>query len=164
MELTGYDTVIFSDSEPRQVFSVFLAALLHRWPNALVDLESEAGRLIGSHTLAVEAKMPEFEGQLLVFRDATMKDHCEQHGYTPMADGDGPVALWLRTREAVRFKFDNLDEIWSQPVQVGKVEPYSGWLCSSSIRELTIVTPDSPERDAFSMWAIETVLEAAIAR
>ena len=37
MEITGWDSVVFTFNPPREVFARVLAAVLARWPAALVD-------------------------------------------------------------------------------------------------------------------------------
>ncbi len=81
--------------------------------------------------------------------------------YAPMADGDGPFAVIARARRKVEFRIARLEElrVAGEPEFPG-VEPYAAWLCSPSVFEITLVTPDDPERQPFSVWACESVRQA----
>ena len=111
MHPTGWDTVIFTTVRPRRIFGTFLAKMAGRWPSAHVEVHTKSKRQIGSHLDFPEEALPPDLECVLVFQDQAMDRHCEENGYVPMADGDGPVALWTRKRPDIAFRIEHLEEV-----------------------------------------------------
>ncbi len=165
MDVTGWDTVIFTCRQPREIYRRVLACIAQRWPEALVDITVD-GRL-GSGTPPVplrgvsSERLPAEEGDAFFYRDAAMIRHTDEFAFAPMADGDGPFMVASRVRPNVVFRVDRLEEL--RPIdwpEFPKMEPYSAWVCSPSLYEITVVTPGDPEEHAFSVWACEIVRRA----
>jgi hypothetical protein len=167
MDITGWDTVVFTCCQPREVYRRILSAVEFRWPFALVEDLGDAKAWMGSasgKTLPDEW-LPSQAGHLMFLRDEAMASHMNSVAYAPMSDGDGPFAVLARTRRGVEFRCELLDEreVIGEP-PFPKVEPYSAWLCSPELYEITVVTPDDPERHGFSIWTCELVRRACRAR
>ena len=92
MEITGWDSVVFTFTPPREVFARVLASVLARWPAALVEglgePEANLEPVAGVHA----ERLPTEAGHLMFYRDGAMARHREEEAYVPMADGDGPFA------------------------------------------------------------------------
>jgi hypothetical protein len=163
VEITGWDEVIFTFTPPREVFARVLAAVLARWPVALVhDLDAPQS---GPEPVAgfTAERLPAGAGHLLFYRDAAMAQHMDKVAYAPMADGDGPFAVLTRERRDVVFAVAGLDEIWAaNHVRGGPLppEPYTAWLCSPLVIEVTAVTPDDPSAQPFSSWVLSEIKRA----
>lgn len=163
MEITGWDTVIFTCCPPRAVYRRILSAVLIRWPSALVEDLNAPNAWSGPNPgeSLLEEWLPSEAGRWLFLRDAAMSRHMDDFGYVPMPDGDGPFAVLVRTRRGVEFRCDQLEErqvIGEPPFPT--VAPYSAWLCSPAVFEVTVVTPEDPERHGFSVWVCELVKRA----
>lgn len=160
MQITGCDSVVFTFTRPRAVFTCFLAAVVARWPGAyLHDLDAP-----GSDPEPVAGfpagRLPVGPGWLLFTRDAAMARHMEEAAYTPMADGDGPFAVMTRARRDVEFVASGLRELRAADHPTGgtrRPNPYRAWLATPEVVEVTAVTPDS---QAFSAWVIAEVRRA----
>jgi hypothetical protein len=161
MEITGWDSVVFTSLGPREVYRFVLASVLRRWPQAIVDdLDDPQAEPLAVETFPDE-HLPSERGYLLFLRDAAMTRHMDNSAYMPMSDGDGPFAILARIRQGVEFRCEQLAElrVANEP-EFPKVNPYSAWLCSPSLFEITLITPENPELHAFSIWAFETVKQA----
>jgi hypothetical protein len=163
MHPTGWDTVIFTTAHPLRVVAEFLAAMAGWWPSAHGEVHTKSDRQVVSHLDFPEEKLPANLEVVLVFRDRAMNEHCEENGYVPMSDGDGPVALWARERPEVAFKIGRLAEVRAGD-RLLEVAPYPAWLISPSVYELTVVTPADPEEHAFSASVLQVVVEACLKR
>jgi hypothetical protein len=163
MEITGWDTVIFTFTAPRVVFERVAASVLSRWPAALVEGLRPAGA--GSEPVAglpVE-RFPAGPGHLIFYRGVAMARHMEEAAYTPMADGDGPFAVITRARRGVEFAVSGLEERRAADHDAGGVrppDPYRAWLCAPEVIEVTAVTPGEPESHPFSSWVLGEVKRA----
>jgi len=163
VEITGWDSVVFTFTPHREVFARVLAAVLARWPAALVDdLDAPEADPEPAAGLPVE-RLPAGAGHLLFYRDAAMARHMDEAAYAPMADGDGPFAVLTRERRDVVFAVEGLDEVWAANHTPGgphPPDPYQAWLCSPLVVEVTAVTPDDPGSQAFSSWVLAVVKRA----
>jgi hypothetical protein len=168
MEITGYDNVVFTTRTNAQIVRAFAADLRPRWPSAIIDVAFDPmtmdlkgitwDRLDG---LLNDLASDRYIGVYLV-QDRAMEVDMEKRGYAPGAGGEGPLALCVLTRPGVRFEAHRLEEVWAadRDRNTGSVDPYNAWLCSPSLQEVTLVTPDEPRRGNFSRWAHEVVLKA----
>jgi len=163
MEITGCDSVVFTFTRPRAVFARLLVAVVARWPGASVDdldapgsdPEPVAGFPVG--------RLPDGPGWLLFYRDAAMARHMKEAAYTPMADGDGPFAVITRVRRDIEFEASGLSELRASDHTPGSTRPrnpYRAWLCGPEVVEVTAVTPDDPDTQAFSAWVLAEVKRA----
>jgi hypothetical protein len=163
MEITGWDRVVFTFEQPRLVFLRVLAAILSRWPAALVqDLDDPKEGYLPAATFP-EERLPDGPGFLLFLRDQAMVRHMDDHAYAPMADGDGPFAVIARTRREVDFRISALTElrVTDERESIGNgPRPYPAWLCSPVVFEITLVSPGNPEADPFCIWLLQMVREA----
>ena len=161
MEITGWDSVVFTFTPHREVFARVLASVLARWPAALVnDLDAPGLPPQPAAKYPVE-RLPSGVGWLLFYRDADMVQHMGEAAYAPMADGDGPFAVLTRDRRDVVFKIAGLDEVRADNQTRGRPHPpYQAWLCSPLVVEVTAVTPDDPATQAFSSWVLAEVKRA----
>jgi hypothetical protein len=113
VEITGWDSVVFTFTPPRQVFAHVLATVLTRWPTALMEgLDGDPSALEPVAEVPAE-RLPNGEGHLIFYRNAAMARHMDQAAYEPMADGDGPFAVITRLRRCVEFEATGLDELIS---------------------------------------------------
>ena len=167
METSGWDTVLFTFTPPREVFASVIASILTRWPSALVDdlnsYQSGPEPIIDFHA----ERLPIKAGHLLFYRDAAMAQHMEEVAYIPMSDGDGPFAVIARTRRDVEFQLSKLEErqvIDDPPCVVKPPDPYPAWLCTSMVFEITVVSPADPEQQAFSTWVLDAIKQACACR
>jgi hypothetical protein len=164
MEVTGWDTVIYTFERPGKVIRRILDAVLVRWPKALVLDDPKVGcvaaRSLGDDHLTRERV------DWILLRDQAMDGHMEKHAYALMADGDGPFGLLVRKRCAVEFRFENLAElqVTDEKPRVGQIDPYPAWLCSPVVFEVSVVTPDDPGKQPFCAWACRVVREACTGR
>jgi hypothetical protein len=163
VEITGWDSIVFTFTPPREVFARVRASILARWPAALVDGFDESPS--GPKPLAgvpVE-RLPAGPGHLLFYQDAAMARHMNEAAYAPMADGDGAFAVATRVRRDVEFMVSGLDE-WRaadrDPDGVRPPKPYLAWLCTPEVIEVTAVTPGDPESHPFSTWVLGEVKRA----
>jgi hypothetical protein len=158
MEITGYDLVVFTFEPPRQVFTRILASVLVRWPGALVqNLDGGAEAPVTPGASLTPQQLPAGAGVLLFLRDEAMNRHMEAHTYVPMADGEGPFAVWARVRREVELACSSVDELQvrDEPPRGGRSpEPYPAWLCSPIVYEITAVTPGDPDEHPFSAWVL----------
>jgi hypothetical protein len=163
VEVTGWDSVVFTFTPPREVFARVRASILARWPAALVEGFDEPPS--GPEPLAgvpVE-RLPAGPGHLLSYRDAAMARHMNEAAYVPMADGDGPFAVATRVRRGVDFEVSGLDELRAADHDPGGIRPpgpYQVWLCTPEVIEVTAVTPGDPETHPFSSWVLGEVKRA----
>lgn len=163
MEITGWDTVIFTTTPPQVVFERVVASVLSRWPTALVDgLQTAGTPPVPLSGVPVErfpvGSMPPHP---IFYRDAAMARHMEEVAYAPMADGDGPFAVIARVRVGVEYALTGLDEVRADDRDAyGTPEPYRAWLCAPQIIEVTAVTPADPESHPFSVWVLNEVKRA----
>jgi hypothetical protein len=163
VEITGWDTVVFTTTPPREVFVRVVASILARWPAALIEgFEAPPS---GPLPLADQptARLPTGDGHLIFYRDRAMVRHMERVAYAPMADGDGPFAVITRYRRDVVFKVAGLDEHRSAEREPGGIrppDPYRAWICTPELVEVTAVTPDDPESQPFAAWVLSEVKRA----
>jgi hypothetical protein len=163
VEISGWDTIIFTFTPPHVVFERLLAAVLARWPAAIVDLEPAAAGLqpVAEITAAqcLKSEWPLFH------RDTAMAQHMQQHGYAPMADGDGPFAVIVRERKDIEFEIAGINELQAADHQQSVGQPPSGyhaWLCGPLVYEITAVTPSDPTADLFSACVLAEVKRAVM--
>lgn len=159
MEITGWDSVVFTTASPRDVFVRVLAAILARWPRALVDAGEGDIDAVPISEFPID-RLPEERGQLIFFRDAEMVRHTEREAYASMADGDGPFMLISRIRKDVEFEIVGLGESNAADHRSSAArppDPYPAWICSPWIIEITVVTPGDPSAAGFSSWVLSEV-------
>jgi hypothetical protein len=162
VEITGCDLVIFTFTQPLDVFARVRTSVLVRWPAALVDGfdEPPTGPMLLS---AVPAER--LRGHLLFYRDAAMARHADDLAYVPMTDGDGPFAVAARVRRGVEFELAGLTELHAtdrDPAGVRPPKPYCAWLCTPEVIEVTAVTPGDPASHPFSSWVLGEVKRACV--
>lgn len=165
MEITGRDTMIFTLQGPREIYRRVAAGVLARWPTALIEsLDDEESTAVPAAQVA-RAQLPAEDGDLLFLRDVRMGGHLEEAGYVLMPDGDGPFAVLSRARRGVQLRCQEVEEVrvTDDPPRVAPPEPYTGWLCSPLVYEITVVTPGAPEEDPFSRWVCDMVRAACAA-
>ena len=160
IEITGHDSVVLTFTRPGEVFARLAASVLARWPAALVD--DLDGSLAGPVPLGAlpASRLPAGPGWLVFYRDAAMLRHMDAVAYAPMADGDGPFAVAVRTRRGVEFEAAGLAErrAADHAGQIGSPpDPYRAWLCTPELVEVTAVTPGDPGEHSFSAWALGEV-------
>ena len=166
MDITGCNTVIFTNRSPAEIVRLLSASVLERWPTALVenlsDTDPEVPLPSGPHlaTAFPFALLSSEDWHLLFYRDEAMIRHMDDEAYTPMADGDGPFAVIARPRIGIEFRIETLTELRTEVEPDRNVEPYSAWLCSPSLTEVTVVTPDDPDIHPFSSWTCDMVRRA----
>ncbi len=160
MEITGWDSVVFTFTPPREVFARVMASILTRWPSALVggfDGPPSAPELV---TEVPRERLPDGEGHLILYRDTAMARHMDEAAYVPMADGDGPFAVITRFRQGVEFEATKLEELCAADHDPGGVRPpapYQAWLCTPLVVEVTAVTPGNPASKPFASWVLAEV-------
>lgn len=163
MEVTGWDTVIFTFTPPRDVFARVLAFTASRWPSAIFEGIMESRMSPGVIAGFPAEKLPSGPGWLIFNRDAEMAHHLAQFAYEPMADGDGPFAVITRVRESVEFEVSGLDEVRAADHKLlgpRPPEPYCAWLCTPLVIDVTTVTPGDPATHPFSSWILAEVKRA----
>jgi hypothetical protein len=160
MEITGWDTVVYTFEQPRMVFRRVLNTVLVRWPKAVVLDEPKFDR-VAVQTFD-DDQLPYERADWIILRDHVMDRHMEKHAYSLMPDGDGPLGLLVRKRCAVEFQCEKLTEfqVNDEELRVGQIDPYPAWLCSPVVFEVTVITPGDPEKHSFCAWACQTVREA----
>lgn len=163
MEITGWDSVVFTFTPPREVFARMFASVLARWPAALVDGFDEPPS--GPEPLAglPAARRPAGPGHLLFYRDRAMARHMDEAAFVPTTDEDGPFAVITRIRRGIEFEVSGLDERRAadhDPCGVRPPDPYRAWLCTPELVEVTVVTPGDPESHPFSSWVLAEVKRA----
>lgn len=163
MEITGWDWVVFTLTPPREVFARVLAAVVARWPGALVEGLGEPGTSTEPVAGVKAERLPRRDGHLIVYRNAAMVAHMKDEAYVPMTDGDGPFAVITRVREDVEFGVSGLEELHAadhQPRGPRPPEPYQAWFCSPQVIEVTAVTPGDVAAHPFSAWVLAEVKRA----
>src|SRR4051794_5444560 len=106
MDVTGWDTVIFTCQQPREVYRRVLGWVAQRWPEAFADVTVDGLHGSGSPppvplTGIPSERLPTEEGDAFFYRDATMIRHMDEFAFAPMADGDGPFMVVSRVRRNV---------------------------------------------------------------
>lgn len=162
MDITGYDSVVFTFTRLPDVIAAVRAAVLARWPAALID---GVGEHTASERLADTSveRMSSSDGHLQFFRDAEMFRHAEESGYVPTADGEGPFMVIVRERHAVVFELAGVDEKHAAdhtPRGPRPPDSYPAWMCSPVVTEVTAVTPGDPAAHDFSAWVLDVVRRA----
>jgi hypothetical protein len=162
VEITGWDSVVFTFTPPRVVFARVVAWTLARWPAALVE---GLGDPVAVESLAGirDEQLPGGAGHLILYRDEAMARHMEREAYVPMADGDGPFAVITRVREDVEFELSGLDELRAadhRPQGPLPPHPYQAWLCTPQVIEVTAVLPGDPDSHRFSTLVLARVKQA----
>jgi hypothetical protein len=163
VEITGWDSVVFTFTPPREVFARVRASILGRWPGALVDGFDEPPFDPEPLSEVAAERLPAGRWHLLFYRDAAMFRHMDESAYVPMADGDGPFAVAVRIRQDVEFEVSGLDELRAADHDPGGVrppDPYRAWLCTPEVIEVTAVTPGDPASHPFSSWVLAEVKRA----
>lgn len=165
MEITGFDTVIFTNRPPTEIVHSVFASVLKKWPKAKMQSfgsasdEHPPSEIADAGTFSIET-LPQQDWWLLFYRDDAMIRHMEEFAYEPMADGDGPFTVIARPRAGVEFRIESLKELRLEAEPDRNIDPYPAWLCSPSLTEVTVVTPDDPETQPFSRWASDMVRRA----
>jgi hypothetical protein len=162
VEITGWDSVVFTFTPPRVIFARILASVLLRWPAALVENldepQSRPERIVGFPAERLPAA-----AHLSFYRDAAMAGHLDEAGYVPMPDGDGPFGVIASLRRDVEFEMSGLNELSvvdELPRCALPPDSYQAWLCTPLVFEITAVTPGDPARDQFSSWVLSMVKRA----
>jgi hypothetical protein len=163
VEITGCDSVVFTFTRPRDVFTRVRASILARWAAALVDGFED--RRSGPEPLSgvPDERLPARRGHLLFYRDAAMVRHMDEVAYVPMADGDGPFAVATRVRRGVEFEVSGLNELRAadrDPAGPRPPRPYQAWLYTPEVIEVTAVTPADLASHPFSSWVLAEVKRA----
>jgi hypothetical protein len=142
----------------------FGKALRAMWPNYLVDIESG---IISEDMLPAERLIdylsnctPTDHLILCFFKTMAMRSHLHRRGFTPSRGGQGPFAIYIRTRRQALFQLDGLLELKAADREPGEVDAYSAWLCCSHCFEVTLVSPSDPASDPFSERLRRLILEA----
>jgi hypothetical protein len=163
VEITGWDTVIFTVTPPRVVFGRVVATVLSRWPMALVEGLGPADTRPEVLASTPNDRFPNGPGHPIFYRDAAIARHMEDHAYVPMADGDGPFAVFVRERVGIEFELSGLNELRAADHNRSAAQPpapYHAWLCSPLVIEVTAVTPGNPATHPFSSWVLAEVKRA----
>jgi hypothetical protein len=160
MDITGWDSVVFTFTSPREVFARMVESVLARWPAALVDGFDEPPTCPELVARVPSERLPTECGHLMFYRDAVMARHMDEAAYVPMADGDGPFAVITRVRRGVEFKVSGLDELRAADHRVRPPNPYPAWLCTPELVEVTAVTPGDPATHTFSSWVLAEIRRA----
>lgn len=160
MDIAGCDNVIFTLTSPQNVLGRFLESLRSRWPHALCSVGWGPSEYVECSTLSPE-KLPSAR-EVFIVRDEQMRQHFDDNSYVAGPDGEGPFALLVRERQQVVFKLPNLEEMEARDRRPNEVDPYSAWLCTPFVWELTTVTPADPDTDAFSNWVVEAARRACL--
>jgi hypothetical protein len=163
VQITGWDTVLFTFTPGREVFAGVMAFVLSRWPAALVEGLGDPGASPKPLAGIPAERLPGEAGHLIFYRDEAMARHGEEEAYVPMADGEGPFAVIARQREDVEFKISGLNERRAADHQRSVVQPpdpYQAWLCARLVVEITAVTPGDPQAHPFSSWVLAEVKRA----
>ncbi|WP_433130019.1 hypothetical protein ACQPWW_06225 [Micromonospora sp. CA-240977] len=144
MEITGVDTLVMVPFDARPAVTAFVRGMRRLWPSALIEFDDGKG---ATTTAFVDASRFPTHGELTFARDGVMDEHWEEHGYAPMSDGSGPVALFYEIHRSLVMKVDVAGE--------GGLDdgPLSGWteveLALPEATALTLVTHAAPIEDAF---------------
>jgi hypothetical protein len=156
MEITGWDTVIFTCQDPRRSLLTVVSILAEKWPNRIIELESP----ISQEIVPVLSRLKKENGFILVLRDKKMEKFTDENGFASLADGQGPIAFFYRTRGPAIFEIVKMKEVLRETEDL--IEPYSAWFSSKAFFEVTVVTPGNPKKDPFSKWACEIVRKTLI--
>lgn len=166
MEPTGYDTILFTFSEPRSVVRATLDSLRRAHTQLQVDLEfvqPDQHRITNAtKEQCLEAVSNSPHTIMYIYLVAGLREHLEERGYTLATSGDGPFALHVRRRHRIAFHLGAIDELYGNDGPANPPHPYSGWLCSSVIYEITIVTPEDPSLHSPSKGLVELVINNCI--
>jgi hypothetical protein len=162
MDITGCDLVVFTFTPPREVFAHFVASVLTRWPDALMD-DTDGPPSPKPVAGFPREQLPDGHAFVVFYRDTAMVRHMEEAAYAPMSDGDGPFAVATRFRRDAEFEISGLDEKHAADHTPGGVRPprpYPAWLCSPTVVEVTAVTPGDPDSLPFASWVLNEVRRA----
>lgn len=162
MEITGWDSVIFTTSDPRRIAVELFNALKGRWPQFLILLpEPDLGDLSPGSFYSSD-QLPDEKSEFYVVRDTAMSTHADEHGYDPMVDGDGPFMLMYGPSELINYKLEGVTHPPNPPNAIQAPDPYPARLCSPALREITLVTPGDVEVHEFSHWLYSQLCDACM--
>lgn len=166
MDITGYDTVVFSWVSHEAFVTSLVSRIKQIWRGLIIDIELlDSGEKSHGVSLGIEffnAIRNERHSIIYFFRDAVMKEHLDNHGYTLDFVNEGPFAIHLRKRKSVIFTLLNVAEFASGEKSVGTIDPYEAWLCSPEVLEITLVSPGDPNDNGFSKQILVQIIESCI--
>jgi hypothetical protein len=164
MDITGYDTVVFSWSAHASFLTSLVLLIKRLWPGLIIDVEllDSNGKIYGLEVESLDALSKERHSIIYFYRDDTMKQHLESYGYNLDLSKEGPFAIHLRKRKKVVFALQNITELTSVENDIGIIEPYPAWLCSPEVLEITLVSPDNPIENGFSKQILAYIIKSCI--
>jgi len=174
VEITGFDNVIFTAVDPRPALLSAIVCLSKRWHGILLTLIlDDPPRNRQCTNLSLE-ELPESRAQIYAVRDEAMDKFTDEHAYALMDDGEGPVSFMYSKRGPLIFELTGVSELSKGTAELSArnasdfydrrlsngirpPEPYEASICSPILFEVTIVTPERPREDSFSMWVLKQV-------
>lgn len=166
MEPTGYDTILFTFSEPGSVIRATMDSLKREHSGLELDLEfvqPDRDSITNATTeQCLDAASSSLHLIIYIYLVSGLREHLEEKGYSIATSGEGPFALHVRRRQQIAFRLGAIDELYGNDGPGSPPEPYPGWLCSSVIFEITIVTPEDPTLHQPSRELVELLINSCI--
>jgi hypothetical protein len=165
MDISGTDNIVYTTNPIIIIASRFLEMVRPKWPALSIDLSFRPDTMdftgLDLETAVNKVRRISNEQRLELFflQDDAMRAHREEFGYALTRSGDGPFALYIKSREHVQMKTDSIVDVRAAAESIDVVEPFPAWICSPSLREVSIVTPADPMTNLFSQWLLELTLK-----
>ena len=165
MDILGYDTVIFTATDRLKVANSIFSQVILTWPNVLVEIENKGEILKKFSSISSDDEFRNLindDHSVVSFvKNMEMCNFFEDNSYQVFSDGEGPISYHIRKRSGIFSKIRHFEEVDLEETNDPRPpSPYSAFLCSDSITELTVVTPENPNSDKFSRWAVRVLMNA----
>jgi hypothetical protein len=162
MDIIGYDSVIFTHTLNTNVVQQFADRLCDLWPNMLMDVElmdaKEERVRLSSSTDCSRFIADERHSIIYFYRDEQMKQHFIEEAGVLDSTLQGPFSLHFRKRKRILFELEGVNEITTDEKRLRAPAPYSAFLCSPEVLEITLVSPGDPREEQFSHQIFSMVL------
>jgi hypothetical protein len=161
MTLTGHDTIIFSDKGAIVVVPVVLDLLRTKWHRLLLEIDLNGTQVLDTENRHIDETLNSIghnDHIILCLCDSVeMEAHLREKGYTPLAEGRGPIALHVRGRSRYVFS-GNVRELAAADRTRSATRSYDCWFAGDQIYEITIVTSEEPTDGTLSHWLLSSLL------
>ena len=107
MEITGFDTVVFTSGVLDQVLAKFISRMTSIWPELIMDVECldrcEEQKNLRTTEDCLRVIRQERHPIVYFFRSHDMRDFLENNGYILDGSAEGPFAVSFSTTDSSRF-------------------------------------------------------------
>lgn len=174
MGVGGYYNFILTKVSPPRAIPKFLEALAERWPEMrirILDYRRLKSVRVCVYSSTISEILPE-EGSILISKDEGMEQCSQEMGFKLMESGE--ASLLLNYKEGRSRNYDGYEPTLQQWRGVfNALEERGGGDESNTtgipggpkgklagIYGYELVTPEAPDKDAFSAWAVRALVKA----